>query len=275
MPDAAQNDSARDAQTSGARIGKPAHLCPPVERISVFQLVLLVLSLVVLGALVIDTVAPVSREVSTILQILDTIACALFFIDFDIRFWRAESKASFMKWGWIDLVACIPNIDFLRAGRLIRVLRVIRLLRGVRIGHRVISLVLQNKPKSVFAAVFLTTLLLITFSSLSILIVEEGPGAKIKTANDAIWWSVTTITTVGYGDIYPLTMEGRVIAMVLMFSGVGLFGTLSGLVASLFLGAREEESAELKEILARFRAIEDKLPNARARDADEIEKQKN
>ena len=272
MPDASQHDSA--CETESHRIQVAVQTTPPVtaERLSVFQLVLLVLSLVVLAALLIDTVAPVSREVSTILQTLDTIACALFFIDFMIRFRCAENKASFMKWGWIDLVACIPNVDVLRVGRLVRVLRVIRLLRGVRIGHRVISLVLQNKPKSVFAAVLLTTLLLVVFSSLSILIVEEGPEANIKTANDAIWWSVTTITTVGYGDKYPLTMEGRLIAMVLMFSGVGLFGTLSGLVASLFLGSRAEESAELKEILARLRAIEEKLPNVPARDAEQIQR---
>jgi len=245
---------------------------PPAERRSVFQLALLLLSIVVLGALVVDTVAHVPREVSNILQTLDTVACALFFIDFVIRFWRAESKASFMRWGWIDLLACVPNVDVLRVGRLVRVLRIIRLLRGVRIGQRVISLILHNKPKSAFAAVLLTTLLLIVFASLSILIVEEGPDANIKTANDAIWWSVTTITTVGYGEKYPLTMEGRVIAMVLMFSGVGLFGTLSGLVASYFLGSREQESAELKEILARLRAIEKNLPNAQAGDhAQEIE----
>ena len=153
----------------------PTTQSPSAERLSVFQLVLLVLSILVLGALVVDTVAPVPREVSTILQTLDTVACALFFIDFVIRFWRAESKTSFMRWGWIDLLACIPNVDVLRVGRLVRVLRIIRLLRGVRIGHRVISLILLNKPKSAFAAVLLTTLLLIIFASLSILIAEEGP----------------------------------------------------------------------------------------------------
>jgi len=245
----------------------------PEERLSVFQLALLLLTFVVLGALVVDTVAPVTREVSSILQMLDTAACALFFIDFVSRFWRAKSKLSFMRWGWIDLVACIPNVDVLRVGRLVRVLRIIRLLRGVRMGHRVLSLILHNKPKSAFIAVLLTTLLIIIFSSLSILIAEEGPEANIKTANDAIWWSVTTITTVGYGDKYPLTTEGRIIAMFLMFSGVGLFGTLSGLVASFFLGSRREESLDLKEILERLRAIEEKLPSVEAPDnAHEIKK---
>lgn len=210
-----------------------------VEHISAFQLALVILSLVVVAALLIDAVAPMPKEVSSIVQALDTAACVLFFVDFCVRFRRAPNKLSFIKWGWIDLLACVPNVDLLRVGRMVRVLRVIRLLRGVRVGHRLISIFLHNKPKSVFASVLLTTLLLITFSSIAILVVEDTSDANIKTAEDAIWWSVTTITTVGYGDRYPMSTEGRIIAMVLMISGVGLFGTLSGIVASLFLGPQQ------------------------------------
>jgi len=223
------------------------------EKVTPFQLALLILSILVLLALVVDTVAPVNREVSTIIQTLDTVVCALFFMDFAIRFRRAKTKSEFMRWGWIDLIACVPNIDLLRFGRTLRVLRIIRLLRGLRAGHRVLSILLQNKPKSAFASVMLTTILLVTFSSIAILIAEQGAVSNIKSADDAIWWSVTTITMVGYGDKYPTSMEGRVIAMVLMLSGVGLFGTLSGLVASFFLGSREEESVELKQYYSAWR----------------------
>ncbi len=229
------------------------------EKLSIFQLVLLVLSLVVIAVLIADAVAPVGKEVSSIIQVLDVTACVLFFIDFCIRFARAESKAAFMKWGWIDLIACIPNVDVLRIGRMVRVVRIIRLLRGVRVGHRIISIVLQNKPKTALASVLLTTLLLVTFSAISILIAEDTPESNIKTAEDAIWWSMTTITTVGYGDKFPTSTEGRLIAMVLMMAGVGLFGMLSGLVASFFLGKQEESSPESQEVLLRLRAIEQKL----------------
>lgn len=234
---------------------------PAVEKVTFFQLALLLLSIILLIALLADTVAPVPQEVSVILQKLDLVACGLFFIDFLIRFKRAPSKAAFMKWGWIDLLACIPNVDALRVGRLVRVLRIIRLLRGVRIGHRVFELLVQNKPKSAAVSVLFTTILLVTFGSIAILIAEEPhAGANIKTAQDAVWWSVTTITTVGYGDRYPVTTGGRVIAMGLMICGVGLFGTLSGLVASLFLGPREDrESAELQEVLRRLEALDAKL----------------
>ena len=67
------------------------------------------------------------------------------------------------------------------------------------------------------------------------------------------------MTTVGYGDKYPITTEGRIVAMGLMLSGVGLFGVLSGLVASFFLGQRENVSTELKNILARLEAMDEKL----------------
>ena len=75
---------------------------------------------------------------------------------------------------------------------------------------------------------------------------------NIKTAEDAVWWSVSTMTLVGYGDKYPVTTEGRIIGMILMFAGVGMFGGLSGLVASFFLGAHERKSVDPKEILIRL-----------------------
>ncbi|MEW6303789.1 MAG: ion transporter [Verrucomicrobiota bacterium] len=232
----------------------------PRENLTAFQLGLLVMSILVLGALIVDAVAPISSEVSRIVQTLDLAACLLFFADFLWRLRRAPNKAAFMRWGWVDLAACIPNVDALRVGRLIRVLRIVRLLRGVRVGHRVVSLILQNKPKSAFASVLLTTVLLVAFTSIAILIAEEGSAeANIRSAEDAIWWSMSTMTTVGYGDRYPTTTEGRVIAMALMFAGVGLFGTLSGIVASLFIGTHEEESEDLKQILRRLEAIDAKL----------------
>lgn len=230
-----------------------------VESVSVFQICLLVLSLVAVLALLADAIAPLPEEVSQTVQIGDALVCALLFIDFLVRFRRAPSKAGFMRMGWIDLVACIPNVDFLRAGRLVRVVRIIRLLRGLRAGQRMVELFRENRPKSALASALTIMILLVGFSSAGILIAEDGPDANIKTAGDAIWWSVTTITTVGYGDRYPTSLEGRVIAMVLMLCGVGLFGVLSGFVASVLLGKKSEENTELKEVLERLKAIEEKI----------------
>jgi voltage-gated potassium channel len=228
-------------------------------RLGAFEFAILILTFVALSALIADTVFALPLGVVKIIHWMDTAVCAVFLIDFCIRFRRAESKREFMKWGWIDLIASIPNINVLRWGRLVRVLRVIRLLRGIRSVHRILQLLFRDATKSGFVSIGLTAFLLVVFSSVSILICERSPEANIKNAEDAVWWSISTVTTVGYGDKYPVTTEGRILGMILMTAGVGLFGGLSGLVASLFLGAREKHSPEHKEIIETLGRLEQLL----------------
>ena len=169
---------------------------------------------------------------------------------------KAESKIAFMKWGWIDLIASIPNLDLLRWGRIVRLLRVIRLLRGIRSLQRILQILFRDSPQNGFLSIGLTAFLLVVFSSVSILICEKSPEANIKSAEDAIWWSISTVTTVGYGDKFPTTTEGRVLGMILMTAGVGLFGGLSGLVASMFWGAKNRHSEETKEVLQKLQELQ-------------------
>ena len=84
---------------------------------------------------------------------------------------------------------------------------------------------------------------MLILGSISILQVETVPESNIKTASDAIWWAFTTITTVGYGDVYPVTAGGRVIAALLIITGVGLFGTFTGFVAAWFVGDKSKKEA--------------------------------
>ena len=230
------------------------------EEVGAFQIVVLFLSIVVLGALFVDTAFKLPAEISKILEWVDTGVCFLLLADFGQRFYKAKSKGQFMKWGWIDLVASIPNVPMLRVGRLVRVLRIIRLLRAIRASHRVSSILLRNKFKGGVASVAVTFFLLIMFSSIGILICEQqSPGATIKTAMDAIWWSVATITTVGYGDVYPVTTEGRILAMMLMISGVSMFVALSGIVASSLMGQRENKMEGKEEIMNLLREMDAKI----------------
>jgi voltage-gated potassium channel len=225
---------------------------PGSESLGSFQFVVLVLSLGTLAAITADTLLVLPAEVSRIIQWVDHAACAVLFADVVVRFRAAQSKAEFMKLGWIDLLACVPNVTWLRYGRFVRVLRILRLLRGVRSIQRLFETFFASRAKGGFVSVAMSAVMLIVFASLAVLVVETHPGSNIKTAGDAIWWSVTTVTTVGYGDFYPVTLEGRLVAMALMISGVGLVSVLSGLVASLFLGRRDEEGATL---LAEVRAL--------------------
>ncbi|MSU24030.1 MAG: ion transporter [Opitutus sp.] len=236
----------------------------PGEHLGPFQLSLLVLSLLVLGALVADTFFALPGEISRVLRVVDTIVCGVFFVDFVLRFRAAPSKVQFMKWGWIDLLASIPTLDSLRWGRAVRVFRMLRLLRGLRSLQRVLAAVFAHRARGGVASVALVSFLIVTFSSVGILLCERGPAANIRSAEDAIWWSISTITTVGYGDRFPVTTAGRVVAGTVMVIGVGLFGTLSGLVAMFFLGESEEKiEREESEILLEIRALRSEVAELR------------
>ena len=211
------------------------------SQVGVFQMALLAFTIIVLCALVTDTVLTLPKEVTDLIHIADTFACAVFFVDFCIRFYQAESKAAFMKWGWIDLISSIPNMDLLRAGRTLRLIRILRILRAFRSTKHLLTHVFQNKAKGAFTTVSALAIILIIFSSVSILQFEDAPNSNIKTAEDAIWWSYVTITTVGYGDKFPVTTGGRIVAAILMTAGVGLFGTFTAFVSSWFLTDKKGE----------------------------------
>ncbi|MBI5689225.1 MAG: potassium channel family protein [Verrucomicrobia bacterium] len=220
------------------------------EQVGPFQFAILVLAVLSLATIAADSLLVLPKEISRLLNWVDLLACLAFLVDFCVRFRAAESKLAFMKWGWIDLLASVPNIEALRIGRLVRVLRVLRLLRGVRSLQRLLAMLFGARQGGGAASVGLMRFLVIVTGSVGILWCERVEGANIRTAEDAVWWSVTTVTTVGYGDRYPVTASGRVIAGALMVCGVGMFGALSGIVASLFLGQRSEQEAVLTEVKA-------------------------
>jgi voltage-gated potassium channel len=209
-------------------------------KLNIFQIFIAILSVYVLGALFIDTVYVLPYQESHLLGIIDDAICFIFLLDVAIRFYKAEDKLKFMKWGWIDIISSIPVFEALRAGRAIRLVRIMRILRVVRSTKILVNEIFRNRKNATFSLVAILSFLLMMFSSISILNVETDPNSNIKTAEDALWWSFTTITTVGYGDNDPLTTEGRIIAAVLTIAGVGLFGTFTGFVASWFMNEQKK-----------------------------------
>lgn len=222
---------------------------------------MLALCVFALTALAVETLAPLTATTRQILEFADTAVCILFFGDFVLQLARAPNRWHyFTRWGWIDLLSSIPMVDALRVGRAARVMRIVRVLRGVRSTKLLASLVLGKRAEATFLAVSLVSLLLVVFASIAVLQFEHVEGSNINTAQDAVWWSVVTITTVGYGDKYPITIEGRFIAGLLMTAGVGLFGTFSGFVASWFLApAEKERESELHKLRTEIIAIRQML----------------
>jgi len=205
------------------------------NKIGALNILVIILSIYVLGALIVDTVFVLPSETTILLSYIDNLICAFFFVEFSLRLYNSKSKSKFMIWGWVDLLSCIPMVGFLRAGRLIRLIRLLRVIRAFRSTKNLVNHIFANKSQGALTSISVLAILLVIFSAIGILQVENDPSSNIKTAEDAIWWAYVTITTVGYGDKYPVTTEGRIIAAILMTAGVGLFGTFTAFVASWFV----------------------------------------
>ncbi len=206
------------------------------KRVSVFQLVLVVFSLYVLSALVFEAIFPLSPETKQILGVFDFIICCFFLYDFVQRHRQAENKVQFWKWGWIDLLASIPSLDMFRWGQAIRIFRVFRIIRGLRSLKFLYQTFLSGVKTEPMTVLVLLLVTLLFFGSVSILHFERvDPNHNIKTAEDALWWAVITMTTVGYGDKFPVTTEGRIIGSVFAVAGSGMLAAVVGYFVSLFL----------------------------------------
>lgn len=218
---------------------------PLVSELGPFQIFTLFLSIYVLLELLVESAFTLPSDTLEILHFTDNIVCLFFLADFCMRFKAADSKMRFMKWGWIDLLSSIPMLDTFRYGRIVRVVQVLRILRAVRSTKFIIGFLFRNKMHGTFTLVSLVSILLVIFGAVAMLQLEKGmPGSNIHNATEAIWWAFVTITTVGYGDYYPVTFEGRIVAAVLMTGGVGLFGAFTGFVASWFLEEDQEDQGK-------------------------------
>ena len=229
---------------------------PAGEKVGPFQVVILLLSVYVLVAMFVELTVALPPRQAQLLRIIDDAICVIFLADFFIRLARAKSKLAFLKWGWIDFISSIPALPFLRWGRLIRIVRIFRVLRAIRSAKVVFGFLYRNRAQGTFATVALIAIAVAIFASLAILEVEHVPNGNIKSPDDALWWSIVTMTTVGYGDRYPVTVGGRIIAILLMGAGISLFGTFSALLASFFIEPEQkEESAELKVLIEEVRSL--------------------
>lgn len=215
-----------------------------------YQLFLSALSVFILSALAVQTLVQLSADAVIILDRADTIVCVFFLIDFVRNLALAEDRWLYLRtWGWLDLVSSIPTVDLLRWGRAARVFRLIRVIRALRATRILYTLAVRRTAGSTLWTAVLVAFLLVVFSSIAILQLEPAVGATINDADDAMWWSIVTITTVGYGDLYPVSPHGRLLGVLMMLVGIGLFSSVAAYLASSMLEAGEaEQEAELAAI---------------------------
>ena len=185
-------------------------------------------------------------SLDTVLRIMNALLSTIFLADFTYRLFTAESKAQYFLrgYGWADLLASLP-VEQAKVLRVFRLVRVLRLLRATGT-KRVVRSLVRDRAGSALFTLLLMGILVLEFGSLEMLNLEkDAPGANITTASDAIWYVIVTISTVGYGDQFPVTNPGRWLGALVIVVGVGIFGTFTGYLANLFLGSKEQAAPEL------------------------------
>jgi voltage-gated potassium channel len=241
------------------------------ERLGLLQVLTLILSVYVLVALLVQATVRLSPDTIEILEWIDFFICIVFLADFFVRFHRAPSKSKFLKWGWIDFVSSIPMLGIFRIGRVVRIVRIFRILRAFRSTKNLVTYFLHRRKATSFVAVATIALTVMIFAAIAVLNFEDQSEGNIKDAGDAFWWAFVTMTTVGYGDKYPLTLEGRIVACILMTAGAGLFATLTGFIASMFLQPEAKNAeTELHQLTREVRALADKIDALRSHPDDRV-----
>ena len=182
-----------------------------------------------------------------LISIMNSGLTLIFLIDFVYRFTTTDSKYRYFikNWGWADLLACIPQ---LRIFRIFRIFKAYRLVNSMGI-KAIIKHLSDNRAETALYILVFSVFIILELGSFFILIAERSSSAaNILTASDAIWWTYVTITTVGYGDRYPVTTAGRIVGILVLTTGVGVFATFAGYISNKLLAPKEENKGGKADI---------------------------
>jgi voltage-gated potassium channel len=198
-----------------------------------------IVTLLSLSVLVVDGITDEHSPLVETLHWADLVCCSVLIADFGWRLKKAPSRWDFIRRNWIDLLASIPTVGVLRAGRLVRLARIIRMVRLAVLLKRFLARADVPLPSAALGYLGAVAILVWVAAAGGFYLFEHGRNPSVVHAEDALWWSMTTLSTVGYGDLYPMTMGGRVVAGLTMALGVGVLGTFAGTVATVFVELRD------------------------------------
>jgi voltage-gated potassium channel len=221
------------------------------------ELPMLVLAFLMVPLLLGPELFDLSPELRETFFVLDWFIWAVFALELAIKTYLSQDRGVYLKRHWFDVIIVV--VPFLRPLRLVTSLRFVRVARGARLLSFAMRFVYSAQAiigrHGIRYALLAGALLFFAAAGLALLFERED--GNINTLDEALWWAVTTITTVGYGDRYPVTTEGRAIAVFLMFLGISLFSLVTANVAALFvLPEQKKEEATLEDVLKRLADLE-------------------
>jgi len=212
---------------------------------NIFILVLTLFSLAIMGVLLL----PIDNDTRDLLTLYDNVICFIFLGDFAMNLAGSRPKGVYFikQRGWLDLLGSVPSIGVFQLGALLRLARLSRLARiGKLLSGKnrkaLVADVLHNRSQYATFITILAAGMVLSVASVLVLQFESGsPDANIKTGGDAIWWGIVSLTTVGYGDFFPVTFLGRLTGVSLMVAGIGIIGALASILASMLVSPSTPE----------------------------------
>lgn len=199
---------------------------------------IIILSFYTVTEFFIELVTKIPLKILDTFEVADFCICVLFFADWIYYFAVAKNKKTYFTHHLLDLISSIPFVQILkplRAVRAVRILRLLRLVRGIKGAERFVDIFAKNKARSAMSIYIVITTMIYFYGTLGIYNFEEGINKNIHDFGDAMWMAFTTLTTVGYGDCYPVTAGGRLLCAILVLTGMGLFSLFTAEFAAFIL----------------------------------------
>ena len=211
---------------------------------------------------------PESAPYLTTMRAAEGVTVAFFTIDYILRIWtasylyrgvsvsRARIKFIFSWAGMVDFLSCVPYylpFFFAKSAVVLRMFRIIRILRIFRIQHyadplKAIATVLKKKRGQLLSSRFIVLILMITASLLMYGLEHEAQPEVFSNAFSGFWWAANTLLTVGYGDMVPVTLAGKVCGVILTFLGVGMVAIPTGILSAGFVAQTEQKKEKPEDI---------------------------
>ena len=202
-----------------------------------YELFIIGITILSIANIAVFVIAP-DPEIDQVVSIIDGLLCIVFLMDFGYRLATAPSRREYMRWGWADFIGSLP-VPGLRLFRLVHVAAAMQVLRAAG-GRRVVRQMVRERGETAIFFVFLVAIIVLELASSLVLVAErDAPNANILTGGESLWWAWVSVTTVGYGDYYPVTAWGRIIGSVLLGVGIGLVTTITGFLATKLLPPRD------------------------------------